>query len=71
VSYPRFFSSLLTFIFQPDSLPVKETAPLKRPTNPYGRTKFFIEEIFRDMYVADQRWNIVLLRYEDSLACIG
>jgi UDP-glucose 4-epimerase len=42
---------------------VKETAELKRPTNPYGRTKFFIEEIFRDMSVADPRWNIVLLRY--------
>mmetsp|Transcript_2439 Transcript_2439/g.3202 ORF Transcript_2439/g.3202 Transcript_2439/m.3202 type:complete len:345 (-) Transcript_2439:43-1077(-) len=32
-------------------------------TNPYGRTKLFIEEILQDLYVSDKEWNIVLLRY--------
>jgi len=32
-------------------------------TNPYGRTKLFIEYILRDVYKSDQSWNIVLLRY--------
>ena len=32
-------------------------------TNPYGRTKYFLEEIFRDVYKSDNEWGIVLLRY--------
>lgn len=47
----------------PDTLPITEAAPLKRPTNPYGRTKFFIEEIMRDMHASDPTWNVALLRY--------
>jgi len=34
------------------------------PTNPYGRTKVFIEEILRDVYNAEtQDWNFIILRY--------
>lgn len=43
-------------------LPLDENHPLSC-TNPYGRTKLFIEEILRDLYVSDNAWNIVLLRY--------
>jgi len=32
-------------------------------TNPYGRTKLFIEEILRDVHRSDKKWNILLLRY--------
>ena len=32
-------------------------------TNPYGRTKLMIEEIFRDLYNSDNSWRISLLRY--------
>jgi len=32
-------------------------------TNPYGRSKLFIEEILRDVYISDNEWKIVLLRY--------
>jgi UDP-glucose 4-epimerase len=32
-------------------------------TNPYGRTKLFIEYILRDVYASDKSWNICLLRY--------
>jgi UDP-glucose 4-epimerase len=37
-----------------------ETSP---PTNPYGRTKFFIEEILKDLNKSEKGWNIVILRY--------
>ena len=32
-------------------------------TNPYGRTKLIIEDILRDLYIADNTWNIAILRY--------
>ena len=32
-------------------------------TNPYGRTKFMIECILKDLYVSDNSWSICLLRY--------
>jgi len=32
-------------------------------TNPYGRTKLFIEGIISDVHVSDPSWNAVILRY--------
>ena len=32
-------------------------------TNPYGTTKAMIEKILEDLYVSDNSWGIVLLRY--------
>jgi UDP-glucose 4-epimerase len=33
-------------------------------TNPYGRTKLFIEEILKDVHRSNpEEWNLVLLRY--------
>ena len=46
----------------PDSVPIREDFPLSC-TNPYGRTKLFIEEILRDLHAADPTWNVALLRY--------
>ena len=46
----------------PEELPLRETARLQA-TNPYGRTKLFIEEILRDCFGADPSWNILILRY--------
>jgi UDP-glucose 4-epimerase len=46
----------------PERVPISEDFPLSA-TNPYGRTKLFIEDILRDLYVADQGWSIALLRY--------
>ena len=57
------FSSSATVYGDPDELPIRESAPLKRPTNPYGRSKLFIEEILRDLRVADPAWRVGLLRY--------
>lgn len=56
------FSSSATVYGVPKSVPVNEESPLSC-TNPYGRTKLFIEEILRDMAVAEKDWRIVLLRY--------
>lgn len=56
------FSSSATVYGKPKSVPIKEDFPLC-PTNPYGRTKYMIEEILRDVYVADNEWSIILLRY--------
>lgn len=56
------FSSSSTVYGDPDEVPVKEHFPVSA-TNPYGRTKLFIEEILKDLNTADDSWNIALLRY--------
>ena len=42
--------------------PYSETSPL-RPSNPYGKSKLFVEEILRDVASSDPEWRIALLRY--------
>ena len=56
------FSSSATVYGLTDVVPMDETFPISA-TNPYGRTKCMLEEIFRDLYVSDNEWNIILLRY--------
>jgi len=56
------FSSSATVYGNPKSVPIKEDFPLG-PINPYGRTKYMIEEILRDVYVSDNQWGVILLRY--------
>lgn len=56
------FSSSATVYGDPETVPITEESPLFA-TNPYGRTKLFIEYILRDLYVSDNTWNIALLRY--------
>lgn len=56
------FSSSATVYGMPETVPISEDFPLSA-TNPYGRTKLMIEEILRDVYVADPDWSIALLRY--------
>lgn len=57
------FSSSSTVYGDPDSVPVTEESPLKKCTNPYGSTKFMLEQILTDIQTADPKWNVVLLRY--------
>ena len=54
------FSSSSTVYGDPDSLPLTEESPKKSATNPYGWTKWMIEQI---LHTADPEWNVVLLRY--------
>jgi UDP-glucose 4-epimerase len=56
------FSSSATVYGDPHTVPIREDFPLSA-TNPYGRSKLMIEDILRDLGVADARWNIALLRY--------
>ena len=56
------FSSSATVYGDPRTVPITEDFPLSA-TNPYGKTKLFIEEILRDLYVSDPSWNIAILRY--------
>lgn len=57
------FSSSATVYGDPDSLPLTEASPKKNATNPYGWTKWMIEQILTDLHTADPEWNVVLLRY--------
>ena len=56
------FSSSATVYGDPQSVPIREDFPLSA-TNPYGRSKLMVEEMLRDLYRADSRWRVALLRY--------
>lgn len=56
------FSSSATVYGEPEYLPYDEDHPCA-PTNPYGRTKYFVEEILKDWALSDKRNSTVLLRY--------
>jgi len=56
------FSSSATVYGEPQRLPLTEDHPLSA-TNPYGRSKLFIEDMLRDVYRADPSWRIAILRY--------
>ena len=56
------FSSSATVYGDPASVPITEDFPLSA-TNPYGRSKLFIEEMLHDIAAADPAFNIALLRY--------
>jgi len=56
------FSSSATVYGDPHTTPILENFPLSA-TNPYGRSKLMVEEILRDLYISDNEWKVVLLRY--------
>ena len=56
------FSSSATVYGVAKEMPLKEGMPTGA-INPYGRTKLFIEEMLRDLYVSDNSWGIAILRY--------
>lgn len=56
------FSSSCTVYGIPEKVPITEDTPLKA-ISPYGRTKLFQEDMFRDISVGDPEWRILLLRY--------
>ena len=56
------FSSSATVYGNPKTVPIKEDFPLFT-TNPYGSTKLMIEQILNDVYISDNEWSIILLRY--------
>lgn len=57
------FSSSATVYGDPHEVPIKEDFPVGGTTNPYGTSKYMIERILQDVYVSDNEFKIVLLRY--------
>lgn len=57
------YSSSATVYGEPKALPIKETHPTGNCTNPYGKSKYFTEEILKDLCASDERWNVISLRY--------
>lgn len=58
------FSSSATVYGPPEYLPVDENHRVGQGiTNPYGKTKYFMEEIFKDVCNAEEDWSVILLRY--------
>ena len=57
------FSSSATVYGDPHAVPIREDFPVGATTNPYGRSKFMIEEILRDLHASDPAWRVALLRY--------
>lgn len=56
------FSSSATVYGDPQSVPIREDAPLTA-TNPYGQTKLVVENMLRDLAASDSAWRMALLRY--------
>ena len=57
------FSSSATIYGDPAIIPITEECPKGVCTNPYGWTKWMLEQILTDIQKADPEWNVVLLRY--------
>lgn len=58
------FSSSATVYGSSDALPFTEETPVGEGiTNPYGQTKYMIEQILQDLAIADNTFEITILRY--------
>lgn len=57
------FSSSATVYGDPAMIPITEECPKGICTNPYGWTKWMLEQILTDLQTADPEWNVILLRY--------
>jgi UDP-glucose 4-epimerase len=57
------FSSSCTVYGEPDTIPVNEHAPFKKAESPYGASKQMCEQILDDAVKADEKLNIISLRY--------
>ena len=56
------FSSSATVYGNPKVVPIKEDSEVGGVTNPYGRTKFMIEEILKDVSLVNPSLNITYLK---------
>ncbi|HXK66577.1 MAG TPA: GDP-mannose 4,6-dehydratase, partial [Spirochaetota bacterium] len=55
------FSSSAAVYGNPEIIPIPEESPMK-PESPYGKTKYFIEEVLRDLSVSNS-FKAISLRY--------
>ena len=56
------FSSSAT-VYKSNGFNLLKEIDTLQPSTPYGRTKFCIEEILRDLFHSDKRWSLANLRY--------
>ena len=61
------FSSSATVYGSKNPSPLREDMPTGGTTNPYGTTKYFIEQILQDLCVSDSEWGVSILRYFNPL----
>ncbi|WP_136482436.1 UDP-glucose 4-epimerase GalE [Vibrio sp. H11] len=57
------FSSSATVYGDPQQVPITESSPTGATTNPYGRSKYMVEQCLTDLFAAEPGWSITLLRY--------
>jgi len=57
------FSSSATVYGDPAFVPITEECPKGVCTNPYGWTKWMLEQILTDIQRSDPSWSVILLRY--------
>ncbi|WP_434362634.1 UDP-glucose 4-epimerase GalE [Parasalinivibrio latis] len=57
------FSSSATVYGDPAQVPITEDTPTGQVTNPYGRSKYMVEECLRDIQKANPVMSVTLLRY--------
>ena len=64
------FSSTAATYGEPDEVPIYE-ATKQSPINPYGRSKWFVEQILKDVAVADPQFAFVAFRYFNVAGAIA
>lgn len=57
------FSSSATVYGNPHKVPIDENMPVGGTTNPYGTSKLMIEQIIKDIGLANPNFNATILRY--------
>ncbi len=57
------FSSSATVYGNPKTNPIKEDFEVGATTNPYGTSKYMIENILKDLKISDKEFKIAILRY--------
>lgn len=57
------FSSSATVYGTENTPPLTENMITGNVTNPYGRTKYIIEEILKDLQISDDKLSVIILRY--------
>ena len=61
------FSSSATVYGDPAFVPITEECPKGKITNPYGQTNSMLEQILTDIHTSDPEWNVILLRYFNTI----
>lgn len=58
------YSSSSTVYGTPQTLPLTEDHPTGSGcTSPYGKSKYFVEQILKDIVTSDETWSVISLRY--------